>query len=85
MRPWHSCPENLWGPHPWRCSKPDWVCPGQHDLLPDLAVGKELKLDDLQGPFQSKPFSDSTITPTCSGVPEIRFLIALPYILLHIH
>jgi len=25
VRPWHSCPEKLWMPHPWRCSRPAWM------------------------------------------------------------
>jgi len=24
VRPWHSCPEKLWAPHPWRHSGPGW-------------------------------------------------------------
>ena len=24
-RPWHCCPEKLWVPHPWRCSRPRWM------------------------------------------------------------
>jgi len=27
VRPWHSCPEKLRMPHPWRCSKPGWMEP----------------------------------------------------------
>jgi len=27
MRRWHSCPEKLWVPHPWRCSRPGWMGP----------------------------------------------------------
>jgi len=26
-RPWHSCPEKLWMPHPCRRSGPDWMGP----------------------------------------------------------
>jgi len=25
VRHWHSCPEKLWVPHPWRCSRPNWI------------------------------------------------------------
>jgi len=25
VRPWHSCPEKLWVPHPWRYSGPGWL------------------------------------------------------------
>jgi len=24
---WNSCPERLWMPHPWRCSRPGWMGP----------------------------------------------------------
>ena len=27
VRCWNSCPERLWMPHPWRCSRPDWMGP----------------------------------------------------------
>ena len=27
VRCWHSCPERLWMPHPWRCSRPSWMGP----------------------------------------------------------
>ena len=27
VRHWHSCPEKLWVPHPWRCSRPGWMGP----------------------------------------------------------
>jgi len=27
VRPWHCCPEKLWVPHPWRCSRPGWMGP----------------------------------------------------------
>jgi len=27
VRPWHSCPEKLWVPHPWRHSRPGWMGP----------------------------------------------------------
>ena len=27
VRCWHSCPERLWMPHPWRCSGPGWMGP----------------------------------------------------------
>jgi len=27
VRPWHSCPEKLWMPHPWRHSVPGWMEP----------------------------------------------------------
>ena len=37
MRPWHSCPEKLWMPHPWRCSGPGWG-PEQPDLVGGHAV-----------------------------------------------
>ena len=26
-RHWHSCPEKLWMPHLWRCSRPGWMGP----------------------------------------------------------
>ncbi len=25
VRPWHSCPERLWMPHPWRCLRPGYI------------------------------------------------------------
>jgi len=28
VRQWHSCPEKLWVPHPWRHSRPGWMGPG---------------------------------------------------------
>ena len=27
VRHWHSCPEELWVPHPWRHSRPGWRGP----------------------------------------------------------
>ena len=27
VRCWNSCPEKLWLPHPWRCSRPGWMGP----------------------------------------------------------
>ena len=27
MRCWNNCPERLWMPHPWRCSRPGWMGP----------------------------------------------------------
>ena len=27
VRCWNSCPERLWMPHPWRCSRPGWMEP----------------------------------------------------------
>ena len=27
VRCWNSCPERLWMPHAWRCSRPDWMRP----------------------------------------------------------
>ena len=27
VRCWNSCQERLWMPHPWRCSRPDWMGP----------------------------------------------------------
>jgi len=27
VRCWNSCPERLWMPHPWRCSRPGWMGP----------------------------------------------------------
>lgn len=38
-------------PHPWGCLRPDWIRPGQSDLVTDLAAGnpacvRVLELDD---------------------------------------
>ena len=27
VRPWHSCPEKLWVPQPWRCPRLGWLGP----------------------------------------------------------
>ena len=35
----NSCPEGLWMPHPWRCSRPGWMGSGQPGRVPDLEVG----------------------------------------------
>ena len=34
-----DCPEKLWMPHPWRCSRPGRMGPGHPELVPDLLVG----------------------------------------------
>ena len=27
VRLWHSYPDKLWVPHPWKCSRPGWMAP----------------------------------------------------------
>ena len=52
----------LWMPHAWRCSWPGWMgswAAWSGDWEP--VYGKGLELNDLWGPFQSKPFCDSVI------------------------
>jgi len=39
VRCWISCPERLWMPHPWRCSRPGWMGPGQPGLVLGIEVG----------------------------------------------
>jgi len=29
----HGCPEKLWVPRPWKCSRPGWMGPGQPDVV----------------------------------------------------
>lgn len=33
VRSWHSCPERLWVPQPWRHSRPCWMGPQAAELL----------------------------------------------------
>jgi len=33
VRPWHRLSRDVWGPHPWRCSRPGWMGPGQPELV----------------------------------------------------
>ena len=28
-----GCKEKLWMPHPWKCSRPGWMGPGQPELV----------------------------------------------------
>ena len=49
---WHSCPENLWVPHPWRCSRsvrmgPSAAWAGGWQPCPQHGVGKRLSLRSL--------------------------------------
>jgi len=47
-------------PHPWRCSRPGWMGPGQPELLGDSPPhGTGLGLGRLLDLYQPKPFSDS--------------------------
>ena len=54
VRRWHSCPEKLWCP-----------IPGGSP-----AHGTGLELRDLSGPFQPKPFYDSTASILKSQMKE---------------
>jgi len=59
-----QCPERLWMPHPWRCSRPGWMGPwaawssirGWWPCM-QQGVGASWSL----GPFQPKPSYDSMI------------------------
>ena len=42
VRPWHSCPEKLWVPHPWRCSGPGGMGPWAAWFRVLLPMGSEL-------------------------------------------
>ena len=58
VRPWHCCPEGVWMPHPWRCSRPGWMSAGQPELVwgnQPMAGGGSL----ISDPFQPKTFYDS--------------------------
>jgi len=60
-----GCPERLWMPRPWRCSRPGWMRPWATwsskwgGWWPCLAGG--LEIHDPWGPFQPRPFCDSVI------------------------
>jgi len=54
-----GCLERLWMPHPWKCSRP--AVDSLIWWLETLPMARGLELDDLRGPFQSKPFCDSNI------------------------
>jgi len=62
-----GCPERLWMPRPWRCSRPGWMGPWATwsrkwgGWWPCLAGG--LEIHDPWGPFQPRPFCDSVILP----------------------
>ena len=47
VRPWHSCLEKLWVPHPWSHSRPGWMGPWAAELLGGTARGRGLGLDGL--------------------------------------
>jgi len=48
VRRWHSCPEKLWVPHPWRRSRPGWMGPWAAELVGSSSVhGRGLELDGL--------------------------------------
>ena len=69
-----SCLEELWVPHPWRCSWPGWMGPWaawSGGWQP--AHGRGLKLSDLWGPFQPKLFHDPMILSiTDSVIPAVQ-------------
>ena len=75
--PWSlSCPERLWMPHPWRCSRPGWTGPGAAwfsitcgDWWPCMQHG--LELHDPRGPFQPKSFHDSMILSARAFFPTL--------------
>ena len=49
-----GCPEKLWVPRPWKCSRPVWVgpwAPWAGGVQPCLWEGR-LKLENLHGPVQ---------------------------------
>jgi len=59
-----GCPEKLWMPRPWRCSRAGWMGPWVACLALNvrcvaLPVAGGLELDDPWGPFQPRPFYDS--------------------------
>ena len=69
-----GCPEMLWLPHIWRCSRPGWMGPGHPGLVPDLEVGGPpvaggVELDPW-GPFQPKPFYNSVTEMGSAHSPE---------------
>ena len=86
-----GCPERLWIPHPWRCSRPSWigpltVCPCIlifNVVIGNLACSRKLELDDPRSTFQPKPFCNSmTLSKQvmCSGL-QIFLLNVLEFLL----
>lgn len=63
MRCWHRLPRDPeWMPRPWRCSRPGWMGPwaawdGGGQPCPWQGLG----LGGQWGPFQTKPFCESTV------------------------
>jgi len=61
VRHWHSCPEKLWVPHPWSCSRPGWMGPwaawaaGWHCPWQGVGTGWALRFLPIQ------PFCDSVV------------------------
>jgi len=59
VRPWHSCPEKLWVPHPWSVEGQIGWGPGQPELLggspaPGTGVGTRWVI--FKFPFNSNHF-----------------------------
>ena len=73
VRHWQSCPERLWMPRPWRCSRPGWMgsqaaWAGAHSSSWQPILQQGLEHDDPQGPFPPKPFCDSKQTVVSQSV-----------------
>ena len=65
---YNRLPRDAVMPHPWRCSRPGWMGPwaawaGGGQPCP----WQGLKIEDLWGPFQPKPFCDSVAMLIYSG------------------
>jgi len=69
---WHTktgCPRRLWKPHPWRHSRQGWMWLwAAWSGGWQLPMAEGLKLDDLWGPFQPRPFYDSMAWHRCEDV-----------------
>jgi len=63
-----GCPEKLWMPHPWRCSRPGWMGPwaAWSGEMYFCAHGCEL------APFQPKLVCDSLIHSDLGHIPQIQ-------------
>ena len=75
-----GCPERLWMPRPWRCSRPGWM--GPWAAWPSIKCGGRwpgmwggrLELHDPWGLFQPRPFCDSVILWSATFIIVTIFL-----------
>ena len=87
VRRWHSCPEKLRVPHPWRHSRPGWMVSwaawadgGQPCPRQGVGIGWALRVLPTQAILW---FSDSTASFRNSGIPLILQLhyLKLSYVI----